>query len=261
MPLNETSGNVTADAYAGGVAVLPKYIEDYFSTYLYTGNGANRSINNGIDLSTKGGMTWFKCRNVSGINNLLFDTSRNVGNFLRSDTTNAQTTASDTLTAFNTDGFSLGVDSNDWGTNFSSSRNYVSWTWAKAPKFFDVVTYTGNGASNRAISHNLGSTPGCFIVKRTDTGGTWAVWHTSLGNDYYLALESTQEAYPSSILVRSATSTTFSVGSNATVNASGGTYVCYLFAHNAGGFGLTGTDNVISCGSFTGGTGGVTITL
>ena len=35
-------------------------------------------------------------------------------------------------------------------------------------------------------------------------------------------------------------------------NTNGGTYVAYLFAHNAGGFGLTGTDNVISCGSYTG---------
>jgi len=124
------------------------------------------------------------------------------------------------------------------------------------------VTYTGDGGANRAIPHNLGSTPGCFIVKRTDIGGTWAVWHRSLGDDYYLALESTQQAYPSSILVRSATSTTFSVGSDATVNASGGTYVCYLFAHNAGGFGLTGADNVISCGSFTAdGSGNATVNL
>jgi len=48
------------------------------------------------------------------------------------------------------------------------------------------------------------------------------------------------------------TSTTFQVGSLAAVNGSGGTYVAYVFAHNAGGFGLTGTDNVISCGSYTG---------
>jgi hypothetical protein len=47
------------------------------------------------------------------------------------------------------------------------------------------------------------------------------------------------------------TSTVFSVGTDATVNASGGTYVAYIFAHDAGGFGLTGTDNVISCGSIT----------
>lgn len=35
-------------------------------------------------------------------------------------------------------------------------------------------------------------------------------------------------------------------------NSVGGTYVAYLFASNAGGFGNAGTDNVITCGSYTG---------
>jgi hypothetical protein len=48
------------------------------------------------------------------------------------------------------------------------------------------------------------------------------------------------------------TSTVFSVGTDASVNASGGTYVAYLFAHDAGSFGQVGTENVISCGSYTG---------
>ncbi len=43
----------------------------------------------------------------------------------------------------------------------------------------------------------------------------------------------------------------FSLGTEATVNASGGTYVAYLFAHDAGGFGDDGEQNVISCGSYT----------
>jgi hypothetical protein len=58
------------------------------------------------------------------------------------------------------------------------------------------------------------------------------------------------------------TSTVFSVGTPFSVNESGGTYVAYLFAHDAGGFGLTGTDNVISCGSFTtDGSGNASVTL
>jgi hypothetical protein len=59
------------------------------------------------------------------------------------------------------------------------------------------------------------------------------------------------------------TSTQFTVGTASAVNDNGVTYVAYLFAHDAGGFGLTGTDNVISCGSYTGNgsTTGPTITL
>jgi hypothetical protein len=50
----------------------------------------------------------------------------------------------------------------------------------------------------------------------------------------------------------SPTSTVFSVGTAGETNQNGNSYVAYLFASNAGGFGLTGTDNVISCGSYTG---------
>jgi hypothetical protein len=55
------------------------------------------------------------------------------------------------------------------------------------------------------------------------------------------------------------TSTTFTIRNS--INASGATYIAYIFAHNAGGFGLTGTDNVISCGSYTGTTAQINVNL
>jgi len=61
MPLQETSGAASYDAFGGGVAAVPNYIEDVFSTYLYTGNGSTQTITNGIDLSGKGGLVWIKC--------------------------------------------------------------------------------------------------------------------------------------------------------------------------------------------------------
>jgi hypothetical protein len=248
----------------------PVFVEDVFSTYLYTGNAGTQTVTNGIDLSTKGGMVWTKSRSGAFAHSIMdtvrgFNYSGTQTRRLDPSTTDNEADSAGNATQATplSDGFSI-TTSGGGAINFynASGATYASWTFRKQPKFFDVVTYTGNGGANRAISHSLGSTPGCFIVKRTDTGGTWAVWHRSLGDDYYLALESTQQAYPSSILVRSATSTTFSVGSDATVNASGGTYVCYLFAHDAGGFGLTGTDNVISCGTFTtDGSGAASVTL
>ena len=45
----------TAAVSTGGVS----YIEDVFSTWLYTGNGSTQTITNGIDLATKGGLVWF----------------------------------------------------------------------------------------------------------------------------------------------------------------------------------------------------------
>ena len=62
MPLQATSGAASYDAFGGGVAVVPTYIEDVFSTYLYTGNGSTQTITNGIDLAGEGGLVWIKKR-------------------------------------------------------------------------------------------------------------------------------------------------------------------------------------------------------
>jgi len=106
--------------------------------------------------------------------------------------------------------------------------------------------------------------PGCIIVKRTDANGAWQVYHRSLANTEYMVLNSTAAVATGATRWNSTTptSTVFSLGTDATVNASGGTYVAYVFAHDAGGFGLTGTDNVISCGSYNGtSTAGLNVTL
>jgi len=229
-------------------AVVSNYIEDVFSTYLYTGTGASLTITNNIDLSTKGGLTWIKSRS-DATDHKLTDTARGVTKALISDTTAAQTTDTTGLTAFGTTGFTIGANT-DYNT---SAATYASWTFRKQAKFFDVVTYTGTG-SNRTIAHSLGSVPGCIIVKRTDTTGAWQVYHSSLANTEYLVLNTTAAKATGATRWNSTTptSTVFSLGTDATVNASGGTYVAYIYASNAGGFGLTGADNVITCGSYTG---------
>jgi len=253
MPLQATSGAASYDAFGGGVAAVPNYIEDVFATHLYTGNGSTQTISNGIDLSTKGGLVWIKSRNQDA-GNLLSDTSQGTTKFLISNTTGAQQTDAGGVTAFNSNGFSLGSSSGFNGNTYSQ----VSWTFRKQPKFFDIVTYTGDGTnSNRRISHNLGSVPGCIIVKRTNSTSDWVVYHRSLPattTNRFLMLNSTA-AYDTSADIwgtAAPTSTDFGVGnSSVKQNLTGATYVCYLFAHDAGGFGLTGTDNVISCGSLT----------
>jgi hypothetical protein len=242
------------------------YIEDVFSTYLYTGTSASQTITNGIDLSTKGGLVWNKLRAGDGVNaqNKLYDTARGVNKEIYSNLTSAQGTKTDALNAFNANGFTLGAqDINETG------GTYASWTFRKQPKFFDVVPYTGDGISGRAISHNLGSVPACIIVKNITTAGTdWIVYHRNNGTTAKIAiLNSTQAAFDNSgswfgdgSSVVSPTSTNFTVDNRSQLNGSGSNYVAYLFAHDAGGFGLTGTDNVISCGSMAG-AAGTTVTL
>jgi hypothetical protein len=45
---------------SGFIPQLFTYVEDVFSTYLYTGNGSTQTITNGIDLDGEGGMVWIK---------------------------------------------------------------------------------------------------------------------------------------------------------------------------------------------------------
>ena len=240
----------------------PFYIEDVFSTYLYTGTGATQTITNGIDLSTKGGMLWIKNRsNVA--DHGLWDTVRGSSNRLRSNTTNAQGSEPSQVTGFTSSGFSLGTDGASNSPNFNGST-FVSWTFREQAKFFDVVTYTGDGNTTQAINHNLGSVPGCIIVKRTDSGTNWFVYHRNLTSyQYSLYLNDTTGEINAagSQFGANPTSTQFTVGSGFT-NTNGGSFVAYIFAHDAGGFGLTGADNVISCGSFTtSGSGSATVSL
>jgi hypothetical protein len=115
------------------------------------------------------------------------------------------------------------------------------------------VTYTGNGTS-QTISHNLGTTVGSIFVKRTDAIKDWAVYHRGVGNASRLLLHQTNPALSGSHWNSTTpTDTVFYVGSDTDTNASGGTYVAYLFAHNDGDgeFGPDADADVIKCGSFT----------
>ena len=265
MPLIETKGAASAQGFGEfAQQTAPIYIENVFSTWLYTGNSSTQTITNGIDLAGKGGLVWTKSRGAVR-NHSLRDTVRGRTNGLSSNLADANLSWVG-LDSFNSNGYTLGDDgvsgtNSQAGTLNNSGVTYVSWTFREQPKFFDVVTYTGNGStSGRTISHNLGSVPGCIIVKKTSSAEDWYVYHRSLGNtgtlQYFCILNSTAAQDTGGFGMEKAsnwTATQFALASGTSaLNTNGETYVAYLFAHNAGGFGLSGTDNVISCGSYTG---------
>ena len=250
MPLVNTRGAASAQAlgYAAR-STDAAYIEDVFSTYLYTGNGSTQTITNGVDLSTKSGLVWIKRRDTVD-SHALYDTLRGINRELSSNTTAAQSTT-DRLPAFNSNGFNIASGLN------TSLATYASWTFRKQAKFFDVVTYTGDGTGTRAIPHNLGSVPGCIIVKYysgTSPGGSaWYVYHRGMTTPatQFMRLSGTGAQATTTIWgSTSPTATDFYVATT-TLNQNGTNYVAYVFAHDAGGFGASGTDNVITCGSFT----------
>ena len=266
------SNTKTVMGQAANTQGIPLDITDVFSTYLYTGNSASQPINNGVDLNGEGGMVWLKAR-TSAYNNIIVDSVRGSSNGtaynpLFTNLTNAENTAAGYgVTSFNSNGFTLGpsgqqVISNQGGASYGDI-NYASWTFRKAPKFFDVVTYTGDGAAGREIAHNLGSVPGFIVVKKTNASGDWVIQHRSLGaqgsgnirlNSTDAAISNGQHYWGDGTVGIDPTSSVFTVDNHTWVNNSGDTYVAYLFAHNDGdgGFGPSGDQDIIKCGSYTG---------
>ena len=165
------------------------YVDDVFSTYIYTGNGSTKTIPNGIDLAGNGGLVWIKGRSGAA-DHALYDTARGATFDLASNSTAGQTTQPTGLTAFSNSGFSVG----SLAKINAGSSTYVSWAFRKAPKFFDVVTYTGNGAAGRQIAHSLGCEAGFITVKSTITTGDWNSYHRSATGDLKLNLTDAQTA-------------------------------------------------------------------
>ena len=223
---------------SGGAAAVD--VADVFSAFTYTGNATVRDINNGINLSGKGGLVWIKDRDQS-FDHQLFDTERGADVRLNSDSSNAELDYSTTaLSAFNSNGFALGS-----GNNFVNrdTDKYISWTFRKASKFFDVVTYTGNG-SGQTISHNLGAVPGMIFIKRRDATGNWISYHHSLGSESFVSLNLTNaETSSDHFNSINPTTTQFTLGDNGDSNGINKTFVAYLFAKD---------ESLIKCGTYTG---------
>jgi hypothetical protein len=259
MPLLSTFGAASARSFGGigaAAAGAGLDVDEVFSTFLYEGNGSTgQSIVNGIDLSNEGGLVWAKSRESSSSHSW-YDTARGAQKPLFSNTTNAEGNDSSGggtkgLYQFNNNGFTVG---DDWAAAINlNNDDMVAWTFRKAPNFFDIVTYSGND-SNRTISHNLGSVPGMIIIKRLNNNNPWIIYHRSTGNTGFQSFDFNGFATVSNAFNNtSPTSSNFALGSRDDVNQSGGNYIAYLFAHNDGdgGFGPSGDQDIIKCGSFT----------
>ena len=223
-----------------------------FSTTLYTGIGAGNSntIYTGINLAADGGLVWIKGRDYGTGSNCLFDTDRGVRNVLHTDNANSENLQGfGGLDSFISSGFVV-KSTNDINEN---NRSLVSWTFKKAPRFFDVVTYTGTGISGREIAHDLGVAPGMIIVKNLSGTYDWSVYHRSTGETQYLILNTTAAVATDGSERWNNTAPTdsvFTLGNNGRVNGIGDLYVAYLFAHDQLGASGDGSDGTIACGSF-----------
>jgi hypothetical protein len=214
----------------------------------YTGNGSTQTIS-GLNFSPD--LVWIKQRNGAYWHHV-FDTIRGATNRLYTNATTAATTNTETLTSFNSDGFSLGSTVN---TNELSST-YVAWTWdagsstvtntqgsissqvrANPGAGFSVVTYTGNNTSGATIGHGLNAAPDFIIIKKRSGSENWLTYNRALGATKAAFLNLTDATYTNAAWFNNTdpSSSVFTLGSGNTVNnGNGDTYVAYCFAPVAG---------------------------
>ena len=236
-------------AAAGNAGADAPNVEKVFSTYLYDGTGSAQTITNGIDLDGEGGMVWHKSRSLSGGHSIV-DTVRGSTKILEPNSTGAEVISGSTqdLTSFNSNGFSLGTPFQaNWQNSGSDS---VSWTFKKAERFFDIVTYSGQ-ATDLTVQHSLGVIPGMIIVKDLTVGGDWKVHHISLGEYKELALNKADTSLTTNGWNGYVpTDVDFQVnGGQSGWCEAGHEYVAYIFAHDPDG---ENDDGMIACGSYTG---------
>ena len=215
------------------------YVDDVFSTYLYKGSSVNvsgpgQTITNGVDLAGEGGLVWLKSRTATN-EHALSDTVNGAGKRLMSQSAGALATGTESVSGFTSSGFTL---PGGWNPMVNAVQQfYTSWTFRKAPGFFDIVTYTGDGSSSgRQIAHSLGSVPGCIMVKCTSATNNWAIYHRgtdpSNPENYGLNLNNANARVDNEYYWNDTkpTSTHFTIRNNANVNDNGQTYVAYIFA-------------------------------
>lgn len=227
---------------ASGNAGEALYAEDVFTPNLYDGNDSSQSVVTGVDIETYGGLVWLKNRGLATNHNLT-DSVRGVNSQLITNSTAAEATATNVITSFNSDGFSL----ENSGITNSSGYPYVAWTFRNCSGFFHHEEVTKSASSDATVDLSSLGTVGMVAVKRTDSAGSWFVWHRSATAGDLLYLEQTAaETLDGSITV-SGTTLTLEDGVIAD-----GTYIVYAWAHDEQIFGDNSDESIIKCGSYTG---------
>jgi len=223
----------------------------HFQVVLYTGDGqTGRTVTNDGNSDLQPDFVWIRERSSSG--HKLYDSTRGVQKVLATQSTAAETTVAQGLTAFNSDGFTVGSD----GGHNQSSETYVSWQWKAAggttasntdgdltsttqvnsTAGFSIITYTGKDPIEPLdIGHGLGAVPEVFIIKRRNGGSrNWAYYHKNMSaspQNGYLRLNNAAAYSTASTWWRNEapTSTIIKTGEQADVNQPNDTFVVYAF--------------------------------
>jgi hypothetical protein len=236
---------------------------EYFNTVLWTGTGSAMSIT-GVGFQPD--WVWYKGRSFA-YNHGLFDAVRGTTKFLKSNSTDAEAVVSG-VTAFNSDGFSLGTDAGAVG----SGNTFVAWNWlganttvsntdgsitstvsANTTSGFSIVSYTGTGAVPVTVGHGLGVVPEVLIIRNRTNAYDWVVYHKDLGNTGGLFLNTTSAFTTDADLFNntSPTSSVVTFSNSTKTNQGSANHIMYAF-NSVKGFSKFGkyTGNSSADGTF-----------
>ena len=219
---------------------------DYFNTKLYTGNGGTNAIT-GVGFQPD--WVWVKNRDIGTDAPTIYDAVRGATKRLQTSSTGAESTKTNGLTAFDSDGYTAGSAS---AINANGS-NLVAWNWkangagssntdgsitstvsANTTAGFSIVKYTGTGSS-ATVGHGLGASPNIIMNKKTSGTQNWNFQNSMLGYSQYMGLNTVEQSQSTGgAIISAVSSTTFTCDGNANANASGETYVAYCFADVTG---------------------------
>ncbi len=244
------------------------YPAKQFGVVTYTGTGSSNAI---TGLGFQPDLVWIKKRNGSADHKLI-DSNRGVTKSIESSTNDAQATETNGLTAFGSDGFTVGSDS----SYNNSSDTYVAWCWrcnggttasntngditttvqANQDAGFSIFTYTGNGGgAGTSMGHGLSKAPDIWFLKNYSSSGessqkNWRVMlNTGTGSPFRSRNNDEQTAVLNSNGLASGlyrnddnfepTATVVQAPNNGNANAffvaSGYTYISYCW-HSVEGF-------------------------
>ena len=218
---------------------------DYFNTLLYTSNNSTLSV---TGAGFQPDFIWFKNR-TNANRHALFDSVRGATKRIASDKNEAEAADPDTLISFDSDGWSIGADTGQYGVNYTAGSSFVSWNWkaggtassngdgsitssvsANPTAGFSIVSYTGTGA-NATVGHGLSQTPELIIFKNLPDVESWIVYSEPVGNGGGLFLDHTNGTDADGLYFNSTspTSSVFTVGSQNRSNGSSNAMIAYAF--------------------------------
>ena len=221
---------------------------DYFNTVTWTGDGTSDRSITGVGFQPD--WVWYKERSNVG-DQTVFDVIRGATKRIFPNDTAAEDTAGSTLTSFDSDGFTVGANTDVNG----NGETYVGWNWlasnttasntdgsitstvsANTTSGFSIVSYTGNGTGGATVGHGLNSEVKCIIVKDRDTASDWRVYHVGVGNTGALDLNTSDVTQTNSAFWNNTTpsSSVFTLGTGTDVNNNTKNFIAYCFAEKKG---------------------------